>query len=83
MSSTTQINSLSSAMEMDINNVNDFDNIRGRINFFSKVSSRSISVFSNASSISYHERMVINNNLPDKELKKLINSSQLLYKGNS
>lgn len=82
-SSTVQMASLSSAMEMDIDKVNNFDDIRGRFSSFSKVSSKSTSISSNIYSILYYKRMVINNNLPDKEFKEFINSSQLSYQDDS
>ena len=59
--------------------VND-DNIRGRSFLPSKVSLRSTSVTSNASSIPYYEKMEINNNLLDKKVRDLVDSSQLSYK---
>ena len=62
------------AMDID----NDF--IRGKTNSLSNTSSRSISVTSNAFSILYHEKMETNNDLPDKEIRNPIDSSQLLYK---
>jgi len=51
---------------MDVDFVNNFDNVRRRFPFSSKVSSKSISVSSNTSSVLYYERMVINNNLSDE-----------------
>ena len=62
---------------MDINNYND---IRERLTSPSKVSSRSALVTSNTSSIPYHKKIEMNNNLPDKELGDLFNRFQLLYK---
>ena len=35
------------------------------------------------SSIPYHHRMIINNDLPDQEHMELIDNSQLLYNSNS
>jgi len=61
---------LPSTTDMDIDDIT-----RGRSNFSKKVSSRSASVVSNTSSISYHFRMEINNNLLDKITVKLIDSS--------
>ena len=58
----------------------DDDNIRGRSFLPSKVSSRSTLVTSNASSIPYYEKMEINNDLLDKEVRDPVDSSQLLYK---
>ena len=60
---------------------NDF--IRGRSNFPSKVSLRSALILSAASSISYHERMEIKNNLPNEDIVDPIDSSQLSYKNNN
>ena len=58
----------------------DIDDItRGRSTFLSKMNSKSISVVSNTSSILYHLKMEINNDLPDKITVKPIDSSQLLY----
>ena len=82
ISSTVQINPLPSVMEMDINKVDNCDDIR-RSPSSNKVSSRSISISSSISSIPYHERIVINNDLTDKEFKKPVDSSQLSYKSDS
>ena len=54
--------------------------IKRRSNFSSKVSSRSTSVTSNTSFISYYEKIEINNNLSDKKVVDPLNSFQLLYK---
>ena len=62
-------------LAIDVDGVNNSNNVRGRSPFSSKVTSRSPSVSLSISSISYHERIVINNDLPDKELNKSINSS--------
>ena len=59
--------------------VND-DNIRERLFLPSKVSLRSTSVTSNTSSIPYYEKIEINNDLLDKEVRDLVDSSQLSYK---
>ena len=72
-----------SAMDIDITKkVDNFDSARGRSPSPSNVSSRSASVKLKASSIPYHERMVIQNNLPDEELREPINCSQLSYDNN-
>ena len=63
--------------------VNNYDNVRERTTSPSIPSSRSTSVTSNASSIPYHEKMEINNNLPDKEIIDSIDSSQLSYQDNN
>jgi len=70
-----------SAMDIDKDNkVDNYDDVRGRSPSSSNVSSRSASVVSKASSIPYHERMVINNDAPDEEFREPIDSSQLSYK---
>jgi len=74
-SSTVQIAPLPPVVVIDIDKVNNFDNVRGRFSSSSKVSSRSTSVSSSVSSILYHERIVINNDLSDEEFKKPIDSS--------
>ena len=66
---------LPSAMNMDIDNVNNYNNIRGRSHFLSNVLSRSTSVISKASSILYYKKMVINNDLPNEEFVELIDNS--------
>jgi len=71
-SSTVQMAPLPLIVAMDVNKIDNFDNIRGRSSFFSKVFSRSTSVFSCASSILYHKRMVINSDLSDEEFKELL-----------
>ena len=63
--------------------MDNFNNIRGRLHSSSKASSRSTSISSSISSQSYHEKIVINNNLSNKNLREPINSSQLSYKDNS
>jgi len=65
---------------MDINN---FDDIRERLTSSSKKSFKSPSISSTTSSIPYHEKIEINNNLPDKEFTEPVNSSRLSYKDNS
>ena len=72
---TVQMAPLSPVVVMDVNKVDNFNNIRERSPSFSKVSSRSISVFSSVSSILYYKRMVINHNLSDEESKKPVDSS--------
>ena len=62
--------------------------IRKRSTFSSKMNSREPSVISNISTTLYYKRMDTNNNLLDKDIQDLINSSQLFYnnsveKGNS
>jgi len=65
------------------NKVNNYDDVRRRSPSSSNVFSRNISVVSKASSIPYHERIVINNNTSDEEFREPIDSSQLLYKDKS
>ena len=60
---------------MNINDVDNFNDIRKRSPSSSKVISRSLFVSLSTSSIPYHKRMVINNDLPDEELKEPIDSS--------
>ena len=74
--STIQMASLPSIVVMDVNKVNNFDNVRRRSPSSSKVSFRSTSIFSNISSILHHERMIINNNLPDEEFKEPVDVLQ-------
>ena len=70
-------------MDININKkVNNFDSVRERSPSSSNVSFINTLVKLKASSISYHERMVIQNNLPDEEFSELINCSQLLYNNN-
>jgi len=78
---STQTNPLPSALEMDINSVDNYDNVRGRTHSPSNVSTRSASIVSQASSLPYHERMVINNDLPDEDIVEPIDNSQLSYSG--
>ena len=65
---------------IDIDNYND---IRERKSFPNKASSRSTSISLSISSQPYHERMVFNNDLLDKEFVEPVNSFQLSYKDKS
>ena len=65
---------LPSVTDMDVDNIT-----RGRSTSSSKTSSRSTFIVSDTLSISYHLRMEINNDFPDKITVKLIDSSQLSY----
>ena len=76
---STQMNSLPSALEMNIDSINNYDNVRERTHSPSNISTRSVSVVSQASSLLYHKRMVINNDLSNKEIVEPIDSSQLSY----
>jgi len=66
---------LLSTIDMDINN----NIIRGKSASSSKFSSKKSSTHLAASSIPYHERMEIQNNLLSKDFQKPIDSSQLSY----
>jgi len=77
-----QIDHLSANSAIDINfnkNVNNFDNVRKRSPSPSRVTSRSTCVVSKTFSILYYERMKIQNDFLEEELRKPINSSQLSY----
>ena len=63
--------------------INNFNNIRRRSTSPSKISSRSFLISSTTSSILYHKKIKINNDLPNEKLTEPVNSSQLLYKDNS
>jgi len=65
---------------MDINN---FNNIREKSTSPSKMSSKNLSISSTTSSIPYHEKMEINNDLPDEKFTEPVDSFQLSYKNNS
>ena len=80
--STTYMHPLPSAIEIDINNVDNFDDVGRRSHSLSNVSSRSVSLVSRASSRLYHEKIMINNNLSDKEIVESIDRSQLSYSDN-
>ena len=69
---------------IDVNkhSVNNYDDVRRRNIFSSNISSKNIFVSSSTSSISYHERMVINNDLSNQEHIKSVNNSQLSYSSN-
>jgi len=57
----------------------DKDIIRGRSAFFSKNSSRELSILSQALSRAYHKRIEAMNNLNDDKFQDPINSLQLSY----
>jgi len=83
---TSQIAHLLANLAMDINKnnkVNNYDDVRGRSPSSSNISSKSVSVVLKTFSISYHKRIVINNNVPDEEFRKPIDSFQLSYKDKS
>jgi len=73
-----QMANLPSYMDMDVN----CNCIRGRSASSSKINLREASILSNASSTPYHERMEMNNNLPDEDIWDSIDSSQLSYDRN-
>ena len=58
----------------------DSNSIRKRSTSFSKASLESALVTLNNLFTPYHERMEINNDFPNENLRDLVNSSQLLYK---
>ena len=66
-----------SNMEMDVvsNSI-----VWERSNLFSKASSRSPLVFSSTSSVFYYECIEVDNNKPEEDIRKPIDSSQLSYK---
>jgi len=66
---------------MDIDNVDNFDDVRRRSHSLNNISSRSVSLVSRASSRLYHEKIIINNNLPNEEIVEFIDRSQLSYSG--
>ena len=69
---SSQIAKTPASKAIDINN---FDNIRRRSTSPSKTSSRSPSISSTTSSISYHKKIEINNDLPDKEFTESVDIS--------
>ena len=69
------MHSLPSTIEMDINNIDNYDDVRGRSHSLSNISFRSMSIILKASSRLYHEKMVINNNLLDEKFVEPVNSS--------
>ena len=66
-------------MEIDINNINNFDDIRRRFHFLSNISFRSVFLVLRVSLKLYYKRIIINNNLSNKEYVESINRSQLSY----
>jgi len=50
-------------MEIDINNINNFDDIRKRSHFLSNISFQSVFLVSRVSLKPYYERIMINNDL--------------------
>jgi len=77
-SKLSQMDRTPANVAIDINS----DIIRRRTNSSSSTSSRSALIISKVSSIPYHKRMEINNDLSDKKFIDPIDSSQLSYKGN-
>ena len=75
----TQISFTLANVVIDIN----INFIRRRSNTSSNISSRSALVLLKALSILYFKRVKIKNNLPDKDIVELVNSSQLSYKDNN
>jgi len=66
---------LPSTIDIDVNN----NIIKGRSASSSKFSSREPSTYSVISSIPYHERMEIQNNLLSEDFQEPVDSSQLFY----
>jgi len=81
--STAQMAWLPADSVMDIDDINFSANVRGRSHSSSRATTRSTLLISSASSILYHEKMEINNDLPDDDFKKPVDSSQLSYKDKS
>jgi len=67
----------------EIINIDNYDNIRRRKSSPSKASSRSTLISLSVSSQPYYKRIVLNNDLPNKEIVEPVNSSQLFYKDKS
>jgi len=59
----------------------DNSKLREHSAIFSKCSSREFSILSNTSSISYHRKIEINNELPEEDSTNLVDSSYLSYAG--
>ena len=77
---TTTVQSLQMACLPSTRNMDvDTDIIRRRYTSSSKVSSRESLIDSKASSMAYHKRIEIMNNLLNNDIWEPINSSQLLY----
>ena len=70
---------LPSIMDMDVNT----DIIRGRSASSNRISSRESSTHLNASSVPYHKRMGIQNNLLNEDVQEPVDSSQLSYASNN
>ena len=83
--SSAQMAHLPSNVAIDVNkhSINNYDNVREKNTSSSNVSFRSASVSLSTFSIPYHERMVINNELPDQEYMEPIDNFQLLYSSDS
>ena len=75
----SQLSQLPFIMNMNV----DTNIVRGRFASFSKNSSRELSITFQASSMAYHERMGVMNNLLSKNGWNPINSSQLSYASNN
>ena len=67
------------AIDIDKYSVNNYDDMRRRKSSLSNISSRSVLVVSDVFSIMYHNRMIVNNNLPEQEQVEPIDNSRLLY----
>jgi len=80
LSSAFSTNQTMTSYSSDIK-MGDIDNskLRGCLAISSKCSSREFSILSNASSISYHRRMKINNDFPEEDYTNPVDSSHLSY----
>ena len=81
--STAQMAWLPADSVIDVDDIDFSANFRGRSHSSSRATTRSTLLISSASSILYHEKMEINNDLPDDDFKKSVDSSQLSYKDKS
>jgi len=69
-----------SVMDININKyIDNYDNVRKRSPSPNSINSRSALVSSKASTISYYERIEIQNDFPDEEFREPIDNSQLSY----
>ena len=76
-----QMTSLPANVAIDIDDiaVDNYDNIRERTLFSSKVNLRSTSMSSSVSSEAYYNKIEYLNDLPDEEFREHVDSSQLSY----
>ena len=78
----TQMTSLLASVEMDISdyNIDNYNNIRRQTMSYSKFNSKTVSISSSEVLELYCAKIEQLNNLSNKEFRKSVNSSQLLYK---